>query len=201
MPSGQMTMPTAGFHEDIEMHKTLCFAAALLLAASGPTLAQSDATPAPDTHNHDMPAMTADPLAPVSIGDIEITDAFTRATLPNAPVAGGYLTITNKGKAEDSLLSATSPAAGKVELHQMSMQGDVMKMAPLPDGIVVPAGETVELSPGGLHIMFMQLKRPFVEGETVPVTLDFEKAGTVEVQLPVGGIGADAPDAMPDMKM
>lgn len=178
------------------MHKTLCFAAALLLAASGPALAQSDTTP---THSHDMPAMTADPLAPVSIGDIEITDAFTRATLPNAPVAGGYLTITNKGSAEDRLLSVTSPAAGKVELHEMSMQGDVMKMAPLPDGIVLPPGETVELSPGGEHIMFMQLKHPFVEGETVPVTLDFEKAGTVEVQLPVGGIGADAPDAMPDM--
>ena len=91
---------------------TLFLAAALLLAANGAALAQANADPTPD-----MSAMEADPLAPVTVGDIEITDAFARATLPNAPVAGGYLTITNKGTDDDRLVSATSPAAGKVELQ------------------------------------------------------------------------------------
>jgi len=179
--------------------KTMLFlAAALLLAANSPALAQSDSanTPTPD-----MSAMAADPLAPVTVGDIEITDAFARATLPNAPVAGGYLTITNKGTEDDRLVSATSPAAGKVELHEMSMQNDVMKMAPLPDGVAIAAGETVSLSPGGVHIMFMQLAKPFVEGESVPITLKFEKAGEVTLDLSISGVGADSPPAMHDMKM
>jgi len=148
-----------------------------------------------------MAAASADPGAPVTVGDLEITAAFTRATLPNAPVAGGYFTVTNSGTADDRLVSAASPAAGAVELHEMSMQGDVMKMTPFPDGIAVKAGETVTLSPSGLHLMFMQLRHPFVEGESVPVTLTFEKAGAVEVQLPVAGIGADAPAGMSGMKM
>jgi copper(I)-binding protein len=177
-------------------NNTLFLAAALLLATNGAAFAQADANSSPD-----MSAMAADPLAPVTVGDIEITDAFARATLPNAPVAGGYLTITNKGKDDDRLVSATSPAAGKVELHEMSMQNDVMKMAPLPDGVAIAAGETVTLSPGGIHIMFMQLNKPFVEGESVPLTLKFEKAGEVTLDLSISGIGADAPSAMPDMKM
>jgi copper(I)-binding protein len=185
-------------YEDIsQMKKTLFLAVALLLAANGGALAQSDTS----NTTPDMSAMAADPLAPVTVGDIEITDAFARATLPNAPVAGGYLTITNKGKDDDRLVSATSPAAGKVELHEMSMQNDVMKMAPLPDGVAIAAGETVTLSPGGIHIMFMQLDKPFVEGESVPLTLKFEKAGEVTLDLSISGIGADAPSAIPNMKM
>jgi copper(I)-binding protein len=179
------------------INKTLFLAAALLLAANGAAFAQSDTS----NTTPDMSAMAADPLAPVTVGDIEITDAFARATLPNAPVAGGYLTITNKGTDGDRLVSATSPAAGKVELHEMSMQNDVMKMAPLPDGVAIAAGETVSLSPGGIHIMFMQLNKPFVEGESVPLTLKFEKAGDVTLDLSISGIGADAPSAMPNMKM
>ena len=90
------------------MKKMLFLAAALLLAANGTALAQANADPTPD-----MSAMEADPLAPVTVGDIEITDAFARATLPNAPVAGGYLTITNKGTEDDRLVSATSPAGSE----------------------------------------------------------------------------------------
>jgi len=184
-------------YEDFsQMKKMLFLAAALLLAANGTALAQANADPTPD-----MSAMEADPLAPVTVGDIEITDAFARATLPNAPVAGGYLTITNRGTDDDRLVSATSPAAGKVELHEMSMQNDVMTMAPLPDGIAIAAGETVSLSPGGVHIMFMQLAKPFVEGESVPVTLKFEKAGEVTLDLSISGVGADSPPDMHDMKM
>jgi copper(I)-binding protein len=108
-------------------------------------------------------------------------------------VAGGFLSISNTGSADDTLIAATSPFAGDVQLHEMKMEGDVMKMQELPAGIPVPAGQTVMLKPGGLHLMFMQLKQPLVEGTQVPVTLTFEKAGTVELLLDVGGAAAKAP--------
>lgn len=133
--------------------------------------------------------------AEVAVGDLLISGGFTRATLPNAPVGGGYLTITNQGSQADRLVSAASPVAGVTQIHEMKMEGDVMKMGELPSGIEIPAGSTVTLSPGGLHIMFMQLKQPLVEGAKVPLTLTFERAGVIEVQLDVGSIGADAPAA------
>ena len=143
------------------------------------------------------PFTTAAIAAEVTIGDIVISGAFTRATLPNAPVGGGFLTLVNKGGTGDRLIAASSPVAGVMQLHEMKMEGDVMKMAELPNGIEIPAGETVTLAPGGLHLMFMELKEPLVEGTQVPVTLTFEKAGTVEVLLDVGGIGAkEAPMTM-----
>ncbi len=129
----------------------------------------------------------------VHLGPINISLPFTRATLPNAPVGGGFLTIENTGAEADRLVSATSPVAGDVQLHEMAMEGDVMKMRHLESGIEIPAGATVVLEPGGLHIMFMGLKQAFVEGETVPVTLTFEKAGSVDIELPVEAAAADAP--------
>jgi copper(I)-binding protein len=130
------------------------------------------------------------------LGPINISLPFTRATLPNAPVAGGFLTIENTGTESDRLISATSDIAGETQIHEMAMEGDVMKMRPLADGLEIPAGETVVLAPGGYHIMFMGLKQTLVEGEKVAVTLTFEKAGTVEILLPVEGAAADAPTTM-----
>ena len=129
------------------------------------------------------------------LGPISISLPFTRATLPNAPVAGGFLTIENTGAEPDRLVSATSDIAGETQIHEMAMQGDVMKMRQLADGLEIPAGETVVLAPGGFHIMFMGLKQALVEGETITVTLTFEKAGTVDVVLPVEAAAADAPTA------
>ena len=131
--------------------------------------------------------------AEVTAGSLTITGGFSRATLPNAPVGGGFLTITNTGSEDDRLISATSPVAGEVQIHEMKMEGDVMKMAQLPDGLPIPAGQTVTLQPGGFHLMFMQLKQALVEGTKLPVTLTFEKAGTVEVELDIEGIAATAP--------
>lgn len=122
----------------------------------------------------------------VSAGELELTAGFTKAMLPGQPVGGGFITITNKGGEDDKLVSATSAQAGEVQLHEMAMEGDVMKMRQLNDGIAIPAGETVELKPGGLHLMFFKVSEPFKEGETVNVTLTFEKAGAVDVALPVG---------------
>lgn len=131
----------------------------------------------------------------VHLGPINISLPFTRATLPNAPVAGGFLTIENTGTEPDRLVSATSDIAGETQIHEMAMQGDVMKMRQLADGLEIPAGETVVLAPGGFHIMFMGLKQALVEGETITVTLTFEKAGTVDVVLPIEAAAADAPTA------
>lgn len=128
------------------------------------------------------------------LGDIEIANAFARATLPNAPVGGGFMTITNKGSGDDRLIGAASDVAGDVQVHEMALEGDVMKMRGLEDGVVLPAGETVTLAPGGLHVMFMGLEQPFVEGECVEVTLTFEKAGDVDLCLPIGGVAAEGAD-------
>jgi hypothetical protein len=158
-------------------------AATLLAAVPGLAVAQSTAAPAAQ-------AMPAGPV--VTVGDLSLTGPFTRATLPSAMAGGGFLAITNNGAEADRLVAAASPVAKMVQLHEMKMEGDQMKMARKEDGIEIPAGETVMLAPGGLHIMFMGLNTQFVEGETVPVTLTFEKAGTVEIDLQVLAMGADS---------
>jgi copper(I)-binding protein len=140
----------------------------------------------------------------VTAGSLTITDLWTRATPPNAPTAGGFLTIANAGPDADWLVSASSPLAGKAEIHEMSVKDGVMTMRPLAGGVEIPAGATVTLAPGGLHIMFTDLKEPFVEGGKAPVTLTFEKAGTVETFLHVKAIGASESDSGHDhgtMKM
>jgi len=144
-----------------------------------------------DMHHMDAAEMHAGPA--VTLGALEISGAFSRATLPNAPVGGGYLSITNTGASDDRLVSVATPVAGTSQIHEMKMDGDVMRMNELPDGLAIPAGETVELAPGGYHLMFMDLQQPLVEGESFPVTLTFEKAGSVEVELQVGAPAAKGP--------
>ena len=120
--------------------------------------------------------------------NIKIENAYTRATAPGQQVAGGFLKIDNKGNA-DQLIGASSPAAGEVQLHEMAMDGNVMKMRQVKD-IPIPAGGSVELKPGGYHLMFLNLKGPFVAGQTVPVKLKFAKAGEMELKLPVNAVGS-----------
>ncbi len=129
----------------------------------------------------------------ITFGALELNGPFARATLPNAPVAGGFLTIVNTGSEDDRLVSASADIARETQIHEMAMEGDVMKMRELPDGIVIPAGGSVVLEPGGYHLMMMGLTGALVEGETVPVTLTFEKAGAVTVDLHIEGAAADAP--------
>ncbi|MEO8531127.1 MAG: copper chaperone PCu(A)C [Deltaproteobacteria bacterium] len=121
-----------------------------------------------------------------TLGDLTISAPFARATLPNAPVAGGFMTITNSGLEDDTLISVASEAAGVMQVHEMQMQGDAMKMRELESGLLIAAGQTVALKPGGFHIMFMDLKHALVQGETVMVTLTFAKAGSIEVPLTIG---------------
>lgn len=125
-------------------------------------------------------------------GELTLSQPSSVATIPNARVAGGYITITNNGKEADRLIGGSTDAAKKVEIHEMSMKDNVMKMRKLSEPLLIPAGETVKLGPIGFHIMFMDLVKPFKEGETVDVTLEFEKAGKVNLPFhvnPANGSG------------
>jgi len=130
------------------------------------------------------------------VGDLHIGHPYARSTPPGAKVGGAYLSINNKGKAADRLVRASSPRAGSVELHTMSMDGNVMRMRQVP-AIEVAPGATVKLAPGGLHVMLQELKQPLKKGERFPLTLVFERAGEVKVDIvvedaPSHAAGADA---------
>jgi len=129
----------------------------------------------------------------IKVGDLVISQAWSRATPNGAKIAGGYVTIENKGAAPDKLIGGSGNIAGKVEVHEMAMNNGVMTMRPLDKGLTIEPGKTVKLAPGGYHLMIMDLKGPFKQGEQVPVTLEFEKAGKVKVSLDVQGVGAQAP--------
>jgi copper(I)-binding protein len=126
-------------------------------------------------------------------GDLVITQAWSRATPVGAKVAGAYLTVENKGAAADRLVGGSGDAAGRVEIHEMAMDNGVMKMRPLDKGLAIEPGKTVKFAPGGYHLMLLDLKIQFKQGDKVPVTLEFEKAGKVALTLDVQGVGAQAP--------
>ena len=129
----------------------------------------------------------------VRAGDLLITQAWSRATPGGAKIAGGYLTIENKGTAPDRLIKGTADISGKVEVHEMAMNNGVMTMRELDKGLAIEPGKTVKLAPGGYHLMLMDLKGALKQGDKVAVTLEFEKAGKVTVPFDVQGVGAQAP--------
>jgi len=133
-----------------------------------------------------IPAMAED----YKVGSLEITTPWTRATPPSARTGGGFMTITNKGTTADRLVSARSNVSDKVEIHEMQMDGNVMRMRELAKGLEIPPGATVMLKPGSYHIMFMELKAPLAKDAKVPLTLMFEKAGSIDIQLDVQAMGA-----------
>lgn len=124
------------------------------------------------------------------IGDLKIDHPWTRATPGGARVAGGFMTITNTGAQPDRLIGGSAVPAGIFEVHEMKMEGNVMKMRALDKGLEIKPGQKVELKPGGLHVMFIDLKKPLKEGELIKGTLVFEKAGTIEVEYKVEARGA-----------
>jgi len=123
------------------------------------------------------------------LGQITIGHPYARATAPGQPIGGGYLTLENKG-ADDRLTSASAAVSASVELHSMAMEGDVMRMRQV-NAVDVPKGTKVELKPGGLHIMFVGLKAPLKVGDSFPMTLKFQKAGAVTVQVTVEAVQAE----------
>jgi periplasmic copper chaperone A len=118
-----------------------------------------------------------------------IKGPFARATPPGAKTAGAFMTIENQGDNADLLVSASSPLAGAVEIHEMRMDGEMMRMREIRDLEIKP-GATVALRPGGRHLMLLDLKQPLKQGDVVPLTLRFEKAGSVEIRVSVESMGA-----------
>jgi copper(I)-binding protein len=153
---------------------SLAFAAPLAAGAAGPG----------------QPALTE-----FMVGSLHIWGPWMRATPKGAAVAGGYVTIMNMGSEPERLIGASSEIAGSVEIHQMSMANGVMTMRPVDTPLEIKPGETLNLAPGGYHLMFMKPKTGAKEGQKVKATLVFEKAGKVEVEFAVGGVGAGGPGA------
>ena len=133
-------------------------------------------------------------IAAQALAQVTVENAWARATPPGAKIAAGYLTIRNAGAA-DRLVSASSPAAEKVETHVTVKDGDVSRMREVK-GYAVPAKGKVELAPGGSHLMLVNIKAPLKEGEKVPLVLRFEKAGEVKTELAVRALGASAHEHM-----
>ena len=142
----------------------------------------------PPAKAHDMASMAAAPASgeeQAEAGDLTISSGWARATLPGQKTGAGYLAITNNGTVPDRLLSLSSPASSRAEIHSMRVENDVMTMRPVEGGLEIAPGSTVELSPGGLHLMFLGLSAPFPDGGSVEVAMRFERAGTIRVSLPV----------------
>ena len=120
---------------------------------------------------------------------------WARATAPRQTVGGVYVTLTSP--VDDRLLGASSPVAGRAEVHEMTMEGNVMRMRELTGGLRLPAGQVVALSPGGLHVMLVDLKQPLAAGQVIPVQLRFEHAPPVDLQVRVAPVGAKGPGVAP----
>lgn len=139
-------------------------ACAVLLAACG--------APSPST-----------PISPAATA-VEVSAAWAAPTPAGVDVSAGYLDIINETASDERLLSASSPRAARVEIHEMTMDGAVMRMRRI-DGLDIPAGQRAQLAPGGAHLMFFGVTEPFVEGEEIPLVLTFDHAGDVDVALAV----------------
>lgn len=150
------------------MMRAFLFAGALALSACGaPTSTDAPQAEAPASAN------------------LEIRDAWATPTPGGVQVAAGYITIVNATAADDRLVSISTPRAGRAEAHDMSMEDGVMRMRALEDGLVIGAGETVTLAPGGRHLMFFDVTQPFTDGEEIPLTLTFEHAGEISAVMSV----------------
>ena len=123
---------------------------------------------------------------------VSVEQPWSRATPPGAKIGVGFMRLKNAGSAAARVIGASSPVAGRVEMHVTTRDGDVMKMRQV-ESFDVPAGGAFELKPGGAHLMLMDLRRPLQQGERVPLTLKLESGGVLEVELPVEALGARRP--------
>jgi copper(I)-binding protein len=160
-----------GTHGD-QMTRTIFIAAAMFAAGLISVLA--------------APAQAEDTI----IGSLKISAPWARATPKGASVGGGYMKITNTGGVVDHLIGGTSGISSGLEVHEMSIDNGVMKMRPLASGVEIKPGQTVELNPSGYHLMFVGLKQQLMQGHNFIATLEFAKAGKIDVEFKVESIGA-----------
>jgi copper(I)-binding protein len=145
-----------------------------------------------------LPAQAED----ITVGSLKISAPWARATPKGASVGGGYMKITNTGTAPDRLVGGTTDISRSFELHEMTTEGGVMKMRPVAGGIEIKPGQTVSLDPSGYHVMFVGLNEQLMQGGHFKATLQFAKAGNVDVDFTVESIGAQTgggDHAMPSM--
>ena len=175
------------------LHLFAVASAASWLCAASPSGATVSVAGPP----HALPASVVEVAADKTykVGQLVIEAPWARATPGGAKVGGAYLKITNTGAEADRLIGGSLPIAAAVEVHEMSMSDGVMKMRKLDKGLEIKPGQTVELKPGGYHIMFTGLREGLKQGQPVKGTLQFEKAGSVEVEYRVAPIGAQSGDA------
>jgi uncharacterized protein YcnI/copper(I)-binding protein len=174
--------------EGVSAHDLKAPAATLKIAASSAAAADEH-----DHSKHQHGSSSADTVGTATVASLAIEGAWTRATAEGAKVAAGYLTIRNTGASADTLVSVSTPAAERGEIHDMTMTEDgVMKMRRLADGLEIPAGGAAELKPGGTHLMFLGLKEQLVEGGTLEVTLTFKSGAVTTVKLPIRALGASS---------
>ena len=133
------------------------------------------------------------PAQRVTSANIVVTQAWSRATPSGSKVAGGYLAIENKALVADRLLSGSTVVAKKLEIHEMAVNDGVMTMRPVENGLTIEPGRTLTFAPGGLHLMFLGLLAPLKQGDQIPVSLKFERAGEIMVLFEVQAMGAPAP--------
>ncbi len=148
----------------------LCFAAAAALLVAAPAIAKD-----------------------YTVGKLKISQVWTRVTPPASKVAGGFMTITNTGSEPDTLTGGTALVSNKIEVHEMAIDGGIMKMRELKPGLVIKPGQTIVLKPGSFHIMFIELKEPIKQGAPLKGTLTFAKAGTIDIEYAVEPFGTRAP--------
>lgn len=195
--SGRSILASTIVFGAISLAAVSAFAHVTLETRAATSFTQAPKAPAPALvilaqHGSGHAAMAADNKV-YKAGTLTIEAPWARATPGGAKVAGGFMKITNNGKEPDRLVGGSVPFAARFEVHEMAMEGGVMKMRHLAKGLEIKPGEAIELKPGGYHLMFMELKSGLREGQTVKGTLTFEKAGKVEVEYQVGPIGGGAP--------
>lgn len=127
------------------------------------------------------------------IGSLQITQPWARATPKGSDNGAAYMTVTNTGKAPETLSCVSSDASAKCQIHEMTMDNGVMKMREVEGGLSVKPGETVTFKPGSYHVMLVDLKAPLVQGKTVEATFKADPGATAKVEFPIAAIGAPAP--------
>jgi copper(I)-binding protein len=133
---------------------------------------------------------------PVTVGELEIGEGWARSATHEPPRVGGYFVVTNKGETADRLVSASSPLAGTVEIHAIKVVDADIRMLALPDGLVVPPDSTLTFRPRGYHLLLSRLKEQPAVGARLSVTLCFEKAGSVDIELAVAEPGLVGPEIL-----
>ncbi len=136
-----------------------------------------------------LPAALTALLLSLPASAIEVDQPWARATPPGSTLSAAFMTLTSSADQSDRLLEASSPSAGRVEIHETRMVGDVMQMRQIEQGLSIDAGSTVTLEPGGLHLMLLDLRAPLLAGESLPLTLRFEHAGEIVVDVSIRAPG------------